>query len=177
MAPTSKHRLLQSLLLLVWLALVVSELTVTVESQACTSPLVTPGYMNPITITHGAWRPGSGNVTVKIDNGFNASFAEDSAARIEEGHRKWNNPSICAGVNFVGFEEMEFSEADYDNDAPFHQVHWQVDETGTNDNGLTFSHIGFAGMVDSATIKIRPDLAWSSSMGRWAWDVFLVKYP
>jgi hypothetical protein len=157
------QRFLQSVLLLVWLGLVVSEATVSVECQACLPPSVTPGYMNPIDIRHGSWRPAIGDVVVKIDSWFNLRFANDSSVRIEDGQRLWNNPSICAAVNFVDFEVVEFSSEHYDNDAPFGHVYWQVDDPGTNDNGLTFSHIGFAGRVESATIKIRPDLAWSES--------------
>jgi len=163
MAKASKHRLFQSGLLVLWIALVVTEVTVSVESQACIPPMVTPGYMNPITITFNSWRPAIGNVIVKIDSEFNFRFANDAADRIEEGHRKWNNLITCAGVNFVDFEIVNFSAEDYDNDAPFGHVYWQVDYPGTSDNGLTFSNIGFGGRVESAVIKIRPDLAWSNS--------------
>jgi len=119
--------------------------------------------MNPITITKGSWRPAIGDVTVKIDRQFNLRFANDSSDRLKEGNRKWNNPFTCAGVNFVDFEVIDFSAEDYNRNAPVGRVNWQVNDPGTSDNGNTFSHVDSAGRVQSATIKIRPDLAWSNS--------------
>lgn len=84
--------------------MLVLELTVPVRSQGCLPPLVTPGYMNPITITLGSWRPAIGDVAVKIDVNV-ASFGSDAAARIAEGQRKWNSPLTCAGVNFIDFSD------------------------------------------------------------------------
>jgi len=101
MSEASKHRLLQSGLLILWIALVVSQATVSVESQVCIPPLVTPGYMNPINIKFNSWRPAIGDVIVEIDSEFNSRFANDSSYRIEDGHRKWNNSSMCAGVNLL----------------------------------------------------------------------------
>src|SRR5262245_14096867 len=163
MSQTSKHLFLQSGLLVLWIALVVSEVTVSVNSQVCSPPFVTPGYLDPITITNGAWRPAIGDVRVKIDRQFNLRFANDSSDRIKQGNQKWNNPLTCAGVNFVDFEVIDFSAEDYNSNAPVGRVNWQVYNPGTGDNGNTFSHVDSAGRVQSATVKIRPDLAWSNS--------------
>jgi cellobiose-specific phosphotransferase system component IIC len=61
----AKERILPYLLVLLWLAIVLVELTVPVQSQGCLPPFVTPGYMDPITITNSSWKPAIGNVTVR----------------------------------------------------------------------------------------------------------------
>ena len=112
----------------------------------------------PVTITHGSWRPAIGDVTVKIDINF-ASLAPDASLRIEEGQRKWNSTLNCAGVKFTNFSDVVFTSQDLASPAPFGEVHWEVDFPGNGQNGETISHIGFGGRVEAATIKIRPALA------------------
>ena len=132
-----------------------------VQSQGCLPPLVTPGYLNPITITQGSWRPAIGNVTVRIDSSF-ADFTSDATLRIEDGQRKWNSTLTCSAVNFTNFEDVLFTPQDLLNDAPFGEVHWEVDDPGTSFNGAVFGHIGFGARVEAATIKIRPNLVFSN---------------
>jgi hypothetical protein len=157
MAKATKHRILKSVLLLVWGTLLLFEVTMPVQSQGCLPPLVTPGYWNPLTITQGSWRPAIGDVTVKIDASF-ANFTSDATFRIEDGQRKWNNQLTCAAVNFTNFEDVFFTNQDLVNDAPFGEVHWELDDPGSSYNGGMFGHIGFGGRIEAATIKIRPDL-------------------
>jgi hypothetical protein len=161
MAHKRKTQILQTLLLLAWITLVFFELTIPVQSQGCFPPLVTPGYLNPINVTWGSWRPAIGNVTVKIDGVF-ASFTPDATFRIEDGQRKWNSPLTCSGVNFTNFEDVLFTPQDLVNDAPFGEVHWEVDDPGNSFNGAVFAHIGFGARVEAATIKIRPNLVFSN---------------
>jgi len=114
--------------------------------------------MNPITITEGSWRPAIGNVTVKIDVNF-AAFMPEATFLIEEGQQKWNTPLTCSGVNFTNFQDVIFSPQDLLNDAPFGEVHWEVDLPSNGFNGETIAHIGFGGRVEGATIKIKPSLS------------------
>ena len=161
MAQATIDRILQSVLLLVWVTIVLIEVTIPVQSQGCLPPLVTPGYLNPITITQGSWRPAIGNVTVKIDSSF-ATFTSDATFRIADGQQKWNSTLTCSAVNFTNFEDVLFTPQDLLNDAPFGEVHWEVDDPGTSFNGAVFGHIGFGARVEAATIKIRPNLVFSN---------------
>lgn len=159
MEDATRNRIVQSALLLIWVTIVVLELTIPVRSQApCVPPLVTPGYMNPITITAGSWMPNIGTVSVKIDENF-ASFGSGAASRIETGQRKWNTSLTCAGVNFGFFQEVHFTIFDLVSDPPFGEVWWQVDFPSNGFNAEVISHIGANARVDAATIKVRPDLA------------------
>lgn len=126
MAPATKNKNLKYGLLLLWVTMVLLEITVPVQSQGCGPPLVTPGYMNPITITQGSWRPAIGNVAVKIDANF-ATFTPDASFLIEEGQRKWNSPLTCAAVSFTNFQDVDFTSQDLLSPAPFGEVHWEVD--------------------------------------------------
>ena len=149
MPKATKHRILQSVLLFVWGIVLLLESTVPVQSQGCFPPLVTPGYWNPITITQGSWRPAIGDVTVKIDASF-ANFTSDATFRIEDGQRKWNSPFTCAAVNFTNFEDVFFTNEDLVNDAPFGEVHWELDDPGSSYNGGMFGHIGFGGRIEAS---------------------------
>jgi hypothetical protein len=157
MGPASRNRILHSLLLLIWISMVLLEVTVPVESQSCLPPLVTPGYMNPITITQGSWRPAIGNVRVRIESSF-AVFVFDATTRIEDGQRKWNNSLTCSFVNFTDFQSTNFTPQDLLLPAPVGEVHWEIDTPSNGFNAETISHIGFGGRVEAATIKVRPDL-------------------
>lgn len=143
--------------------MVLLEITVPVQSQGCGPPLVTPGYMNPITITQGSWRPAIGNVAVKIDANF-ATFTPDASFLIEEGQRKWNSPLTCAAVSFTNFQDVDFTSQDLLSPAPFGEVHWEVDTPSNGFGAETISHIGFGGRVEAATIKVTPNLVVGNSM-------------
>lgn len=161
MAQAARNRVFQSVLLLIWVTLVLLEVTTPVQSQGCFPPLVTPGYGNPINITWSSWRPAIGDVTVKID-GSVANFTPDATFRIEDGQRKWNNPLTCAGVNFTNFEDVLFTPQDLLTDAPFGEVHWEVDTLSHTFNAEVVGHIGFGARVEAATVKIRPDLVFGN---------------
>lgn len=160
MAHKTRNRILQSVLLLVWVTIVLLEVSAPAQSQGCLPPLVTPGYMSS-TITHGSWRPAIGDVTVKIDVNF-ANFTPDATFLIEDGQRKWNSPLTCSGVNFTNFQDVIFTPQDLLNDAPFGEVHWEVDTPSGSANGETLIHFGFGGRVESADVKIRPNLVFSN---------------
>lgn len=147
MAQLRINRIRQWLLLLVWVAILVIEVTVPVQSQGCFPPLVTPGYMNPINITWGSWRPAIGGVTVKIDGAF-SSFTPEATFRIEDGQRKWNSPLICA-VNFTNFEDLLFTTHDLLSPAPCGEVHWEVDVPSHSFNAEVIGHIGFGARIEA----------------------------
>ncbi len=111
MAQTKKHSMLQSVLLLVWITIVLLDLSMPVQSQGCLPPLITPGYLYPPNPALGSWKPAIGNVKVKIESSF-GGFAFDATTRIEDGQRKWNNPSTCSFVNFAPFETVSFTPQD-----------------------------------------------------------------
>jgi hypothetical protein len=146
MVQATTNHLLQSVLLLVWLAILFIDIAVPVQSQGCFPPLVTPGYLNPTNVTWSSWRPAIGNVTVKIDSSF-ANFTSDATFRIEDGQRKWNSPATCAGVNFTNFEDVLFTPQDLLSPAPFGEVHWEVDTPSGSFNGEVIGHIGFGARV------------------------------
>lgn len=160
MALTRKNRILQSVLLLVWITIVLLDVAIPVQSQGCLPPLVAPGYISP-TITHGSWRPAIGDVAVKIDVNF-ANFTPDATFLIEDGQRKWNSALTCSGVEFTNFQDVTFTPQDLLLPAPFGEVHWEVAAPSSSANGETISHIGFGARVEGATIKIRPDLVFSN---------------
>jgi len=158
-----KSRILQYVLLCIWLTIVVLEIAIPVQSQGCLPPLVTPGYMNPITITQSSWRPGIGDVKVRIDGVF-AQFTSDATFRIEDGQKKWNGPSTCSGVKFTHFEDVLFTSEELLSPAPFGEVHWKVDTPSGNGNAEAIIHLGFGARTEAATIKVRPNLVFSSSV-------------
>lgn len=158
MEHITRNRIVQSALLLILVTIVLFELTIPVKSQqACQFPLVTPGYLFESNIRVGAWRQFLGNVTVKMESFFNA-MAFDATSRIEDGQRKWNNPSICSFVNFVNFQNVSFSSQDLVTDAPEREVHWEVDFPSNGFNGETIVHLDEFNFVKAATIKITPAL-------------------
>lgn len=126
MAQATKNRILHTVLLLVWLTMVLLELSIPVQSQGCLPPFVSPGYLSPNAIRKLAWRQFIGNVTVKIEGSLSV-FAFDATTRIADGHRKWNNPLICSGVNFGDFQNVSFTPQDLLSDAPAREVHWEID--------------------------------------------------
>lgn len=161
MAQTKNFRILQSVLLLVWITIVLLDLSVPVQSQGCLPPLVTPGYLYPPNPALGSWKPAIGNVKVKIEGSFGA-FAFDATTRIEDGQRKWNNTTTCSFVNFAPFETVSFTPQDLLAPAPFGEVHWEIDMPSQGYNAETLSDLGDFG-VESATIKVRPDLVVQNS--------------
>lgn len=85
MAQKRKSGILNFVLLLVWLTLMVLEITTPARSQGCLPPLVTPGYMNPINTTWNSWRPAIGDVTVKIDSSFTSITANLATSALVRG--------------------------------------------------------------------------------------------
>ncbi len=146
-----KHTVAESVLLLVWIVMVMTEITIPVGSQSC----VQPGYRKPI--PQESWPPNAGSVIVKIDGLF-STFSDDATYRLAEGNEKWNSPLNCSGVTFVDFETVLFSEAEYADAAPFHQIYWQVDNIDTPYNAGVVLNLGFAQFVESANIKVKPGI-------------------
>jgi hypothetical protein len=154
MMSRKTHLVLQSCLLGIWVLILFADTSVKVSSQTCTQP----DYMwqNPF---RKFWRPNFGNVVVKIDTRFASQYpiAPEAPTRISAGHQMWND-ATCAGVKFTDFSTQQFTEADYDAEAPSGHVYWQVDDPGTSFNAGVFSHFGADDRVISADIKVRPDL-------------------
>jgi hypothetical protein len=94
-----KERWLQCGLILVWFAVVVVDSIAPASCQGCTPPLVTPGYMDPITITNGSWAPSTA-VTVKISDEYGL-WSSEAADRIAEGTEKWETISSCLLVELL----------------------------------------------------------------------------
>ncbi|HEU4767911.1 MAG TPA: hypothetical protein VFS77_11065, partial [Pyrinomonadaceae bacterium] len=161
MAHSTKTQFVHSFLLLAWVTILLLELTIPVQSQGCLPPLVTPGYMNPINVTWGSWRPAIGDVTVKIDSYF-SEFTGDATFRIEDGQRMWNSQLTCAAVTFTNFQDVLFMTEDLLSPAPFGEVHWEVDTPSHSFNAEVIGHIGFGARVEGATIKVRPNLVFSN---------------
>jgi hypothetical protein len=99
----------------------------------CVPPLVTPGYMNPITITIGSWEPTT-SVTVKIDERY-FLWGPTVVNRIQDGEVKWNSPLTCSGVSFNDFEAVVFNQDDYANPPSFHHHYWFVAVPAPNPDG------------------------------------------
>lgn len=157
MAQATRNRIRNTVLLLIWVTMALLELTTPVKSQDCLPPFVTPGYLNPNAIRKMAWRQFLGNVTVKIEGSFSV-FVFDATTRIEDGHRKWNNPLICSGVNFGDFQNVSFTPQDLLSDAPAGEVHWEIDMPSNGFNAEVIGHLDELDQVASATIKVRPEL-------------------
>jgi hypothetical protein len=162
------ERWLQCGLILVWLAIVVVDSVAPASCQGCAPPLVTPGYMDPITITNGSWAP-STSVTVKISDEY-GFWSSESADRIAEGTEKWESIFPCTLVSFNSFEVVEFDDENVAQGfPPFHHHYWVVafpapdPVTGAIPNGRTASDIGFGGRVVGAITMIRPDMAFNSN--------------
>ena len=155
MPPDTKERILQIVLLVLWIAILVFDRTTPVCSQGlCAPPLVTPRYMDPITITNGSWVP-SLSVTVRIDS-LMSSFGDGLPERIEAGQRKWNPPSTCAGVVFSDFGIQAFTQSEIDNHPPDGRMYWLVAEPTGIEFARMFAKINDQGRVVAARVKIRP---------------------
>ena len=85
------ERCLQCMLLVACVLVWSFDLATPVSCQGgCIPPLVTPGYMDPITITNGSWAPTT-SVTVKIDERY-FLWGTTVVNRIQDGEVKWNSP-------------------------------------------------------------------------------------
>jgi hypothetical protein len=160
-----KERWLQCVLLVACVLVLSFDLATPVSCQGgCVPPLVTPGYMDPITITNGSWAPAT-NVTVKIDERY-FLWGPTVVNRIWAGQVKWNSTLTCSGVFFDDFEAVVFDQDDYANPPPFHHHYWFVavpapNPDGSPRNGEMQSFIGFGGRVVGAITRIHPNLAFN----------------
>jgi hypothetical protein len=157
MSRIFKHTVAQSVLLLFWLGILMTETVQPVESQSCGNR---PQFYNPnVPPPKSYWPPNTTQVVVKIDADF-ASMQSDAIERIIEGNEKWNNPLlICSLVRFSDFETVLFTEEQYADPAPMNHVYWQVDEPNSPFNGGVFIEAAFGGLVFSARVKIKPGIA------------------
>jgi hypothetical protein len=69
-----------------------------------------------------------------------------------------DNPLICSGVTFSGFDTQPFIQADYVTPAPSRQVHWELTDPGNGFNAGAQSNIGLGDFVISADIQVSPTL-------------------
>jgi hypothetical protein len=118
------HTVLQLLLLVLWGVVLLADNPRSVSSQTCSQPPYL--YKNPL---RNFWNPNIGNITVKIDQMFASQYpaVPDAAARIEAGHREWNNQNICApSIHFVDFGTRSFTESEKTNEPPNGRVYWVV---------------------------------------------------
>jgi len=159
------ERYLQCMLLVACVLVLILDLATPVSCQGgCVPPLVTPGYMDPITITNGSWTPTT-SVTVKIDERY-LLWGSTVVNRIQAGEVKWNSPLTCSGVSFNDFETVVFNQDDYANPPPFHHHYWFVavpapNPDGSPRNGETQSFTGSGGRVWGAITRIHPNIAFN----------------
>jgi hypothetical protein len=159
------ERYLQCMLLVACVLVLILDLATPVSCQGgCVPPLVTPGYMDPITITNGSWTPTT-SVTVKIDERY-LLWGSTVVNRIQAGEVKWNSPLTCSGVSFNDFETVVFNQDDYANPPPFHHHYWFVavpapNPDGSPRNGETQSFTGSGGRVGGAITRIHPNIAFN----------------
>jgi hypothetical protein len=153
MSRSSKHRIAQSVLLLLWLGILLTEIAPSVESQSCGNR---PQFYNPNSPPPKIyWPPSTIQVVVKIDADF-AAMQSDATERITEGNEKWNNPVLsCSLVHFSDFETVHFTEEQYADPAPMNHVYWQVDAPNSPFAGGVFIEPAFGGLVFSARIKLK----------------------
>ena len=156
MSRTSKHRLAQMFLLLLWVGTLMTEMSQPVECQSCGNR---PQFYNPTTPPPKSyWPPDTTTVVVKVDTVFQ-DMQFDAIDRIIDGNEKWNNPLTCSLVHFTDFETVFFTEAQYAEVAPMRHVYWQVDDSNSPFNGNAVIELGFAGLVFSMRVKIKPNIA------------------
>jgi hypothetical protein len=154
MSQTSKHRVAQAFLLIVWLGILITEIAPPVESETCGNRPQFYDPTNPPPLSY--WQTGILDVTVKMDTRF-ASMHAEATRRISDGNKKWNSFLTCALVRFNDFGAVTFTQAEYDNSAPQHHVYWQVDDPGNGFNGGVFRQFS-AGLIIAARVKILPNL-------------------
>jgi hypothetical protein len=137
------------MLLIALAGIIIANITDTANSQTCD----VPRYAHePIHVS--SWLPGT-HVTVQIDD----SFSDSKRNGIEVGNQLWNNALLsCSGVTFNDFDPIFIDQEDVDDTPPQGYLVWQEDDPLTGFNGGVFMEIGFAGWVEAARIKIRPNL-------------------
>jgi hypothetical protein len=145
----NKHRLAQILLLLALVFIAIANIAFPVESQTCD----VPRYSNAL-LHVTSWKPAT-EVIVQIDS----SFSESRRAGIQAGNALWNNPLLaCSGVTFNDFESVLILPDELEDTPPPRYLVWQEDDPQTGFSGGVFMELGFAGFVESARIKIKPNL-------------------
>ena len=149
MSSPNKHRIAQLVLLFALALISIGNITLTVNSQTC----LVPRY-DKEPFHFETWVPGT-KVTVKID----AFFSEPKASGIEAGNILWNNPMLlCSGVTFNDFYAIVIPNEDLEDTPPRGHLVWQEDDPLTGFSAGVFMEIGFGGFVESARIKVKPDL-------------------
>jgi len=149
MSSPQKHRIVQALLFIALGCIVIGNSSYSVNSQSCAIPM----YLNqPIHVM--SWLPFS-QVRVQIDSDFSDSERDG----IEVGNSLWNNPFLaCSGVTFNDFDVILIPEQDLERTPPPGYLIWQEDDPGTGFNAGVFVELAFGGFVESARIKVKPDL-------------------
>ena len=151
MSRTS-HRIAQVFLFLLWIGILMLDISPPVESQTCGNR---PQFYNPLNPPPKSyWTPDTTNVIVKMDSFF-STLQEDAISRLIDGNEKWNSPLTCSLVHFTNFETVFFTSAEYLNAPPMHHVYWQVDDPQSPFNGGVFIESAFGGFVFSARVKIK----------------------
>ena len=147
MSSRKANRIAQVVLLTAWVLIIVLYYPVFVSSQEC----VVPKYSHEL-LHVNSWFAGT-EVTVQIDG----SFSNDEAGGLHAGNDMWNHPALiaCSGVRFLDYDSIFMK--DYTASPPTHHLWWQKDDPKTGFNAGVFSEIGFAGIVESARIKIHPN--------------------
>ena len=144
MSRTSKHRIAQLFLLILWFGILLAEMVPSVESQSCGNR---PQFYNPnVPPPKFYWPPSTTGVIVKIDSDF-ASIHSDAIQRISDGNEKWNSPLTCSLIHFSDFEPVIFTTAQYSDPAPMNHVYWQVDDPNSPFNGGVAIEPAFGGFV------------------------------
>jgi hypothetical protein len=155
MSQASNHRIVQSLLLIVWFGIIIAETTPSVESQDCGNR---PQFYDPLNPPPKVyWPPSTLQVIVKMD-AFFESLQVGAISRIIEGNEKWNSPLTCSVVRFVDFETVLFTEDEYADAPPMNHVYWQVDDPNSPFNGGVLIELGFGTLVYSVRVKIKPNI-------------------
>jgi hypothetical protein len=145
----NEHRLTQIFLLLALVFIGIANVAFPVKSQTCD----VPKYSNA-SLHVTSWKPAT-EVIVQIDS----SFSESRRAGIEAGNALWNNPLLaCSGVTFNDFELVLILPDELEDSPPPGYLVWQEDDPQNGFSGGVFMELGFAGFVESARIKIKPNL-------------------
>lgn len=149
MSSPEKHHLAQFILFFALVLIGIANVSYSVNSQTCDIPRYAH---SPNHVT--SWKI-STEVIVQLDS----SFSETESAGIAAGNGLWNNQLLlCSGVTFNDFEPILILQEELEDTPPPGHLVWQEDDPLTGFNAGVFMELGFAGFVESARIKVKPDL-------------------
>jgi len=153
MSKTTKHLIIQALLLAVWvLILTSSDITVPVLSQTqqgCPQP---PFWNTPPT---NSWSNYGWPFVKWIDVKIDAAWESPEFDAIEAGVSLWNVPANCSNVRFTDFSYIIIE--DYAEAPPDNTVYWQrVDPNNLGFLGATRNHFSADLRVRASRIQIMP---------------------